>query len=98
MPSIDDFPGFLDEEALKDETLKRAQKKAEGVLLKERKRCIDSGEPLPKANDEAIIILGTMFVEVSKDLILRVARQKSLQERLRLQRGKPPKTVIISES
>ena len=74
MPSIDDFPGFLDEEALKDETLKRAQKKAEGVLLKERKRCIDSGEPLPKANDEAIIILGTMFVEVSKDLILRVAR------------------------
>jgi len=74
VPSIDDFPGFLDEEALKDETLKRAQKKAEGVLLKERKRCIDSGEPLPKANDEAIIILGTMFVEVSKDLILRVAR------------------------
>lgn len=74
MSRVDDFPGFLDEEALKDETFKNAQTKAEQVLLKERKRRKESGEPPLRANDEAIVILGTMFVEASKDLIRRAAR------------------------
>ena len=71
---IDAFPRMIGINESADAVLRVAKKKGEENILVERKRRKESHRSAPIANDEVLILLGTILVEVSKDLLRRVAR------------------------
>lgn len=89
---IDDFPHMIGIDESADAVLRTMKKKGEANILAERELRKEFHRPALTANDEILIVLGTILVEVSKDLLRRVATLEAASGKAPVEMEQGPKS------